>query len=52
MGLLVDNNSNNAVVTNNSVQSTASQHALAVKNSANATLAGNTITGAGFMACC
>ena len=47
-GIMVDEGSNNAVIVNNTVQSTVTQHAIAVKNSNGVTVAGNTITGSGF----
>ena len=47
-GILADSNSDNSIITNNTVQATVSQHGIAVKNSAGVTVAGNTITGSGF----
>ena len=47
-GILVDNNSNNATVVNNTVKATVKQHGIAVKDSNSAIVAGNNILGSGF----
>ncbi len=47
-GIFLDQNSNNNLLMNNWVQNTATQHAMAVKNSNFNTLANNTVTGSAF----
>ena len=47
-GILIDNNSDNATVINNTVKATIKQHGIGVKDSSSAIVAGNNILGAGF----
>lgn len=47
-GIMLDAGSSENVVSNNTVQSTQTQHAIAIKNSDRNTVVNNTITGSGF----